>query len=95
MYKAFCDTCGDEIELETANHNDIHFDSRKLGPTSVLVTIREQKPKGEACEHFTTCRGCVLAIFEVILLNKRMEDTKNGEEAEPKVARVSPEWEGP
>ena len=91
MYKAFCDSCGDEIKLETANHNDIHFDSRKLGPTSVLVTIREQKPKGEACEHFATCRGCLLAIFEVIL----MEDAKNGEETKSKVARVSPKWEGP
>ena len=91
MYKAFCDSCGDEIKLETANHNDIHFDSRKLGPTSVLVTVREQKPKGEACEHFATCRGCLLAIFEVIL----MEDAKNGEETESKVAGVSPEWEGP
>ena len=98
MYKAFCDLCDKELDLKKGSQMDIpSYFGGKLGDLSVVILIRELKPKGEECKNFQFCFLCMenivdRALTENFPLDKEDED---GEETKSKVARVSPEWEGP
>jgi len=95
MYKAFCDSCGNEI---AENHSGVH--RRYLGKLirfgadpeiELTILAREKVKNGEASKHFHTCWLCMKELLELATKGVGL----NGEETESKVARVSPEWEGP
>jgi len=66
-YKAYCDSCGDEIDFKSSNHHKLWLEHGKLGRISVVINVMEDKPPGEECKHFQTCPKCIREIGRTLL----------------------------
>lgn len=67
MYKAYCDSCGVEIDFKGANQHDLWLQHPELGKISIVVMVRENKPKGEGAGIFNVCYGCLQNIGRLLL----------------------------
>ncbi len=80
-YKAYCDSCEEEIDFQSSNQHSLWLEHGKLGKISLVITVMEKKERGEECKHFNTCAKCIREIGRTLLAI--IPEPDNGKEAKP------------